>query len=378
WGQPGNARQHTTTQVKAVNVYECWIHENYEEWIEQADPTLGGPRRVVIDQWRVVVYSGSVVLLDELATNLFHADTHPYSRHVDEEIGEFWGAPLLRDLAPCQQAMNTLLAMGQNNIIFTGNPIMITAKGSGVDRSTFLNRPGMVYDVNNGNGQAQQNRPDWLKPPDLPQSLLALVGLWRDEMERIAGLSSTQRGEVPSGRATDRQVQAGQEAGFVRVRSSVRNLELCLRRCGELVANLIVLNYDTPRFVAIVGDEGEQSSIRLSAQHFYAPSEDEHGKIMRAPMKFALTVNAGSAKPTSRAARIQEANALFMMHVVDDQFVLQAYQVPHWREVQARKQQQEQMELQIAQAQAAAGMKQKMESSHGRGHEAPSPVPRPA
>ena len=351
WGQPGNTRTHTASPQQAVNVYECWLRENVEDWIEPTDPQMGDePRRVISDRWRVVVWAGDRVLLDEISENLFHADMHPYVRYVDEENGELWGSPILRDLAPCQQAMNTLLAMGQNNIVYTGNPVLISVKGSGLDRSTWLNRPGQIYDVNSGNGQAQANRPDWLKPPDLPASLLQMVSFWREEMERISGLQGAQRGDVASGRATDRQVQAGQEAGFVRIRSSIRNLERTLGKAGELLANLIVINYDTPRFVAIVGEEGEMSSIRLTAQHFFAPEWADDG-IHYTPMRFALTVGAGSSKPTSRAARIQEAVQLKQLNVVDDQFVLQTFRVPHWRQIMDRKMEQERIQLQIAQAQ---------------------------
>ena len=42
------------------------------------------------------------------------------------------------------------------------------------------------------------------------------------------------------------------------------------------------------------------------------------------------------------------------MKVVDDQYVLQAYRVSHWRAVLARKQAQEQQEAQLAQMQAQA------------------------
>jgi hypothetical protein len=182
---------------------------------------------------------------------------------------------------------------------------------------------------------------------------LELVGLWRDEIERIAGLSATQRGEVPSGRATDKQVQSGQEAGFIRIRSSQRNLEQTMRKAGELLANLVIINYDTPRFVAIVGDEGESTSIRLAAQHFYSPTADMEGKVTFAPLRFALSVNAGSSKPTSRAARIAEANTLKQMGVVDDLFVLQAYRVSHALDVKRRTDLQRQQMAEIAQAQKA-------------------------
>jgi hypothetical protein len=356
WGQPGQANTHTGQHQEGVNVYECWIRENYVETIEPADPTMGESRDVVVDQWRVIVHSGNRILLDEIAENLYHTNRHPYVRFTDVETGEFWGEPLLRDLAPCQQSMNTLLAMAQNNTVMTGNPSLIGVKGSGVDRSTFKNQPGQIYDVNAGAQGAAANQPKWLQPPNLPASLMELVHLWREEMERIAGLSGTQRGEVPSGRATDRQVSAGQEAGFIRIRSALRNLELTLRTAGELLANLIIINYDTPRFCAIVGEEGEQTSIRLAAQHFYGPDISKDGKVKFSPMRFAMTVNAGSSKPTSRAARIQEANQLKQMNVVDDQFVLQAYRVSHWKDVMKRKQMQEQQALQLAQAQAAAGM----------------------
>lgn len=367
FGAPGNARYHTYAHDRGVNVYTCWVRENFEEWIRPADPSLGDePRRTIVDQWRVIVYAGRHVLIDELAENLFHTDRHPYFRHVDVETGEFWGSAILRDLAPCQQAMNTLLAMGQNNVIYTGNPVLIAVKNSGADRSTWLNRPGQIYDVNSTGGQAQQNKPDWLKPPELPQSLMALVALWREEMERIAGLSATQKGEVPSGRATDRQVQAGQEAGFVRIRSAIRNLERCLAKAGELAANLIIINYDTSRFVAIVGDQGESTSMRLAAQHFYSPVQDVDGKVSFEPMRFAMTCGAGSSKPTSRGARIQEAIQLKQLNVVDDEFVLEAFQVPHRQAVLQRKQQQQQMQLMLAQSQAQSGTARR------------SPQPRPA
>ena len=78
---------------------------------------------------------------------------------LDVETGEFWGSALVRDIGPCQVALNRLLALLQNNIEYTGNPIFVGVKHSGMDRSTFVNRPGRIYDVDGG-PNAQNAKPD--------------------------------------------------------------------------------------------------------------------------------------------------------------------------------------------------------------------------
>lgn len=344
WGPPGGAGQTPghNAPYRAVNVFECWIKENYLQRVEPADPTHP-PETVIVSEWRVIVHSGGRVLLDEMASNLFHSNRHPYVRFVDVETGTFWGSALVRDIGPCQVALNRLIALVQNNIEYTGNPIFVGVKGSGMDRATFVNRPGRIYDVNAG-PNAQVSKPEWLSPPNLPQIVMPFIEWWKNEIYSIAGLQGGQRGEIPSGRATDKQVSATQEAGFIRVRSAQRNLELTLRKAFEVIANLVVTNYDVPRTVAIVGPEGEVNSIRLAAQHFYCP----RGPDGPEPLRFSLLVNAGSTKPTSRAARIQEAVQLKSLGVVDAQYVLQAYRVSHWqavlRRVQMEAQQQAMME----------------------------------
>jgi hypothetical protein len=191
------------------------------------------------------------------------------------------------------------------------------------------------------------------------------INWWRDEIERIAGLQGGQRGEIPSGRATDKQVSATQEAGFIRIRSAQRNLELTLRKAFELIANLIVINYDVPRTVAIVGAEGQMSSIKLAANHFYTPGSPDGPD----PLRFSLLVNAGSSKPTSRAARMQEANQLKEMGVVDAQYVLQAYRVSHWQAVQARTKQEAQEAAIQAAIQPGGGGGKGQPRGPGTGHE---------
>jgi hypothetical protein len=173
-----------------------------------------------------------------------------------------------------------------------------------------------------------------------------LIQFWIGRMENISGLSGPQKGQTTKDRQAAQSQQQAQEAGFVRVRSSVRNLERTLSEAYRLLAHLVVQNYDVPRQLAIVGPTGENSALLLASKHFYTPSI--HGKV--APMKFALLVMAGADNPTSRQSRIAEADALFALKAIDRPAVLEQHAFPHWQQINDRMQQQE---MAIAQAQAA-------------------------
>ena len=73
-------------------------------------------------------------------------------------------------------------------------------------------------------------------------------------------------------------------------------------------------------------------------------------------MKFSLLVAAGADNPTSRQARIAEADAIRSMGAIDNQAVLEAHAWPHWPQVVARMQEeaQEAANQQAAHAGAAA------------------------
>jgi hypothetical protein len=88
-------------------------------------------------------------------------------------------------------------------------------------------------------------------------------------------------------------------------------------------------------------------------------------------MKFSLQVNAGSGNPTSRQARIAEADALLAMGAIDRKAVLQTHNFPHWQDIQQRMEEKEEAERQAmlaAQAQHRTGGKPQPRGP-GTGHE---------
>lgn len=353
WGLEGQGSGVHTDNVlsQAVAVYTCWIRENYRIERETTDASLQDEEPVVMDSWRVVVYSGGTVLLDELAENLYQESRHPYVRFCDEELGDFWTTPIASHLAPCQIAVNRLLSSLQSSAELTGNPLFMDTSNSGLARNQIMNRPGQRLTMNSAAANNPGGKPGWLEPPKMSSDVMQLVNMWIGRMENISGLSGPSKGQASTGHQPAQQsVQATQEAGFVRIRLALRNLERALGRLFQLCANLIIQNYDVPRVVAIVGDDGVDTALRLAARHFYMPARNpKDGKMLSIPMKFSLIVKAGSSAPTSRSARIAEADALFAMKAIDSEAVLQVHQWPNYQVILQRM---------AAAAQAAAQQEQ--------------------
>lgn len=353
FGLPGQGRQKSVLS-DGVIVNEFWLRENRVEDIEDSptkekpNPNYEYPDTIISDEWRVVVVASGVILMDEYASDLWGSGRHPYTRFAFDDIGEFWGIALVSHLAPAQIAINRLLSSLQQNAELIGNPIFMEQDDSGIARTAIVNRPGQRLRLKGG-PNAANNQPAWLTPPNMPAFIQQLIEFWINRMENISGLSAATKGNMPPPRTPSSSVTATQESGFVRVRQAMRNLEQCLRESGNLQTELITENYTTPRIVAIVGPDGDQSSLQLSAKHFYDPSIDGDGSL---PFRFSIFIDAGANNPTSRQSRIAEADTLFAMQGIDRQALLQAHNYPHADEINARM---EQKEAQAAAAKEAEG-----------------------
>lgn len=349
FGAPGQGTFRQRLSTKGVNVYECWVRQNVREERDATSPYIDSPEEVVYDEWRVIFFTGPLVLLNETAKDLWDQDIHPYVRYVDDEMGEFWSTPIVSHLAPCQLALNGILTNIMSNVNLISNPIFLDVEGSGINRTPVINKAGQRLTLKS-NAQTQTNKPGWLTPPSLPTMVMEAAQFWIQRMENISGLLGTSKGQQAQGRQAVATVQATQEAGFVSIRSSLRNLEGTLGQLGQILTSLIMVNYDVTRTVAIVGEEGTSTSLKLAANHFFRPTEKG-----LAPLRFQLLVEAGSSKPTSRGARIAEIDHLKEIGAVDNQTVLQVHQIPHGAQIQQRMQEEAKAAMQAqAHAQATA------------------------
>jgi hypothetical protein len=314
-----------------VTVYEFWLRENRRREDDEEDEVYGID---VTDVWRLVVVANGQVLMDELATDLWAHGRHPYVRYAFDDLGDFWGVSLVEHLAHPQIYLNRLLTALQHNAELIGNPVFMEPANAGTDRVGIVNRPGLRLKINSAAMQGNNGQPQWLRPPDMPDGVRNLVEYWGNRMKEIAGLDALQ---PPKQRQGDKTTTQTQESAFVRVRDAIRSRERALTQAGILLAGLVVENYTVPRTVSIVGPQGERTALGLAGRHFWAPTAKG-----ATPLKFMLTVQAGSSRPTSRAQRQAEAQTLRGLSALDTLSFLRMMEVPNADEIFQRLQQENQ------------------------------------
>lgn len=318
-GKPGEGTPKVTlAQDETVTYFELW----QRDVLEQKGKTY--------DRWSVTVIAGNKVLLRVPAVELWSHARHPYSYLPLIDTGDFWGMSMVELLTDSQLSINRLLAALQQNIELVGNPVFVEDTASNLSRALITNRPGQRIQVATG-GQA-----DWLKPPPIHPMFLQLIQFHINEMERVSGLSAMQRGYTPTGRNSTEVLDSVQEAGFVRIRLVLRNLERCLRDAGNLVASLVAENYSSPRIIQTVGPstDPKQQTVNMRTKHFYTPDTEAD----RIPMRFNILIDANSSLATSRAARVAEADLLYTLGAIDDRALLDAHEFPNREEVLKRVQ----------------------------------------
>lgn len=315
YGLVGQSRVHIL-EDPGVDVFECWMREHYIYSNDQGDIR-------VTDGWRCIVVAGNHVLLNEPADELWSHGSHPYSRFVPHDIGEFWGISLVELLIPTQDSINRILAAIQHNVELTGNPVWRETQNSAVGRTRITNKPGQR--VQTRPSQSPQNEVGWVNPPQLHNAMPELLRYMLQRMEAISGLSAITRGGSVPGRNAQGVIDALQEAAFVRIRIQQRSLETTLRRVGKLKASLIIEFYDTPRFMAVVGPDGEQSTLFLRGKHFYL----DNGMGEELPLEFTLLVDAGSGSHTSRKVREDQAITLYTLGAIDELTLLHMLEIPN-------------------------------------------------
>lgn len=326
WTSSANGTQVELYEDPVVTMIESW--HRYHEATKADDGTM-----LVTDRWWCVVLVNNVVLLSCDADDLNAFGTHPYDRIVLTDTGEWYGPGMVEMLRSPQTSIARTLASIEQNLQLMGNPVLVETAKSQSRSHTISNRPGQRIPVTHKDDVA------WLQPPQMnPQIAVQLMSFYKSEMESISGMSAMVRGFSPSGRNSQGVMDSVQDAAFVRVRASLRELERGLRgACHKMVATIAEF-YTEARHISMLGPDGQRMSLALRKRHFY--TRDAGRDEDQLPLRFSILADAGSQLPTSRQARAAEAETLFALGAIDAFELLKAKQWPNYAVVAKRQMEQ--------------------------------------
>lgn len=310
-----------THEDPVVVVLEAWVR-HHQIITAKDDPQLAEGTARVVDRWKCVVVCGNTVLMDKWADEIYGHNTHPYDKMTLFDTGEWFGPALVEFLTSPQESINRLLGSMEHNILLLGNPVfMQSPQFNRGGRQTITNRPGQRV-------EGSKDRDGWLSPPPLHPDTVNLIMYYESKLESISGLSAIMRGFSPTGRNSEDVMSSVQDSAFVRVRATLRNLNRCLRGAAFKMAANIAEFYTEPRTVAIVGPDGTDTALALKARHFYTlPDSDDQIAV---PLRFSIRADAGADRPTSRQARMAEAQTFYALGAIDDMALLETAKFPNW------------------------------------------------
>lgn len=260
-----------------VLVLECWLQPG-----AHPDFEAGGMVTVV----------GGQVVIEHKGPVYQHAEL-PFTKLDVIETGTFYSASTIEDLIPLQQMYNRQRGQIIENANTMGKPKWLAPAGA-VNASQIDSEPGQVISY-----QPVGPAPQMIQPPPLPEYVQALPETALRDMDDISGQHEISRGQSPGQVTAATAISYLQEQDETMLSYAVASLEDGMARIGKHLLSHAVQFWGAPRLVKVVGDDGSFDAVQFG------------GNMLRGEVD--VRVQAGSALPTSRAARQATALELYKL-----------------------------------------------------------------
>mgnify|MGYP005816509035 FL=1 len=211
----------------------------------------------------------------------------------------------------------------------------------------YASAPGALLPVNNG-----YESPKEVLPAQLSSAFVQMVQEGKGDMEYLAGIYSSQQGDMKAQHDTYKGLLANDEYGTRRVKQWVeQTIKESLTQIGQLVKDYSQALYTSNRIFRIVQpsaiQEQRQSEINVPIYNDYGESIGKYNDYQAA--RFDVRVIAGNSLPVNRWAYLGELKELMQLGVVDDIAVLSETDVKNKELIAKRKSIYSQLQGQISQ-----------------------------
>lgn len=303
---------------KSVFVMECWVRPGVSRLIPE-----GG----------MYVIAGNQIIYESPGWPYQH-NMFPFAHIGHVHTGKFYRDSTINDLIPLQREYNRT----RGQIIEAKNRMakpQLAAEIGSVDPTKITSEPGQVI----------MYRPGFQAPTPIPlQSLPSYVleeqDRIRDDMDEISGQHEVSRGSAPPGVTAATAISYLQEQDETKLSYTYDSIEEAIEKIAHMSLNYVQQYWDEARQVKVTGADG---SFDIKA---FKGSDLRDNTDIR--------VEAGSALPTSKAAKQAFIMDLMKMGFIEPQKGLEVMEIGGinkiYESIQADVRQAQRENLRMAQA----------------------------
>lgn len=266
-----------------ILILECWTRDYTYIDVEEADGSTKRKRNYPLGRVITVASQQNIVLSDK--PNPYKDGKFPFVVVKDYDIPfQFWGNGDVEQLLSPQYSLNELNNAVIDHAKLTANSPWIIDKNAGVPFNSLTNEQGLVIRINPGTN-VRREQPASM-PNYVPQKIMEL----KDDMESIAGIHNSTRGQAGDSVVAAQAIMALQEAGQSRIRLKVKIMEEALSELATMWYARMQQFWKKDRIIRVADINGKVTMENLTKSDL---DED-----------FDIIITAGSTMPVNRNAML--------------------------------------------------------------------------
>jgi len=268
-----------------ILILECWCRDytTIDPEEDEHGDIKKGARKYPKGRVITVAPVQGIVLNDR--KNPYNDGKFPFVLFKDYDVPfTFFGSGDVEQLLSPQFSLNELNNAVIDNAKLTANSPWVVDKNCGIPHNSLTNEDGLVIRINPGTNLRR------MEIPSMPQYITNKILELKGDIETIAGIHNSTRGEAGDSVVAAQAIMALQEAGQARVRLKVRIMEQALAEVATMWYSRMQQFWKADRIIRISDINGKLTMGNITPVDL--------------ALDFDIIITAGSTMPVNRNAML--------------------------------------------------------------------------
>jgi hypothetical protein len=247
------------TKTNQIEQPETWPKAVVKKW-----------KKPVFPRGRFIIKAGSTILNPKEEDQVWQFTKWPFIVCPHYMLPHMWqGVDGIQMYKNTQDMINVSVSHLFNNLKMFGDPKIAVETGAievpkGKDGAHFKILAGAGSIIRLVRGALNRNAFKIIDPPPISAGALQLYGLFSQEYKNIQGMQSIATGQKMPGKITATEAQWLATSSVDRIALQTLFVDTWIKNCCKMIAEYCQKNYDTGRFIRIVGDDKTISAAAIT------------------------------------------------------------------------------------------------------------------